>query len=187
MDTSNGLPSVATHDGNVKMPQKRPRPILSCLQCKRKKLKCDRQNPCIQCLKNGRSTQCSYSDFPSSNPSSQTYEVIESGRPAKMARPTQVDEHRDHFALPTSISMHPSAAVVKVGVIEDLQERVQRLEHQLAHQPQAFTVPGDIDTDEFSQTAPLNVNSRGVLHLKGSSVRYHGENQKSALLRHVSP
>ncbi len=187
MDASHGAPSLVTHDGNVKNTQKRPRPILSCLQCKRKKLKCDRQNPCIQCLKNGRSTQCSYSDFSSSAPSGRTPDVTESGRPTKIARPTLGDEHRGHVALPSPISTQPSAAVVKVGVIEDLQDRVQKLEQRLTRQSRASTFPGDADTDDGSQAKPFNVNLRGVLHLKGSSARYHGENQKGALLRHVSP
>lgn len=39
---------------------KRPRPVLSCLECRRKKLKCDRLLPCQQCLKLGQPSTCAY-------------------------------------------------------------------------------------------------------------------------------
>lgn len=42
--------------------RKRARPIFSCLECKRKKLKCDRQQPCHQCSRLGRSTRCRYAE-----------------------------------------------------------------------------------------------------------------------------
>lgn len=31
------------------VPQKRPRPVKSCLRCRNKKLKCDREQPCSKC------------------------------------------------------------------------------------------------------------------------------------------
>lgn len=40
--------------------RKRPRPTLSCIECRRKKLKCDRNRPCDQCLKSAHSGQCVY-------------------------------------------------------------------------------------------------------------------------------
>jgi hypothetical protein len=39
---------------------KRPRPVISCLACRKKKLKCDRLLPCQQCLKGGRAQSCEY-------------------------------------------------------------------------------------------------------------------------------
>ena len=41
-------------------PRKRRRPALSCEQCRRRKIKCDRSYPCGQCLQSKTST-CSYS------------------------------------------------------------------------------------------------------------------------------
>jgi hypothetical protein len=32
-------------------PRKRPRPVVSCLRCRDKKLKCDRTSPCENCIK----------------------------------------------------------------------------------------------------------------------------------------
>lgn len=39
---------------------KRPRPIVSCLNCRRKKLKCDRRLPCEKCIRSGKPNVCAY-------------------------------------------------------------------------------------------------------------------------------
>lgn len=43
---------------------KRARPTISCLECRRKKLKCDRVQPCMQCTKSGRQSLCEYATGP---------------------------------------------------------------------------------------------------------------------------
>jgi len=42
--------------------QKRNRIQLSCSSCRQGKLKCDRQQPCLQCVRKGKSSQCSFSN-----------------------------------------------------------------------------------------------------------------------------
>ena len=46
-------------------PSKRNRTQLSCVHCRHAKLKCDRQEPCSQCMKRGRTEQCV---FPAAKP-----------------------------------------------------------------------------------------------------------------------
>ncbi|KAL2059930.1 hypothetical protein VTL71DRAFT_10085, partial [Oculimacula yallundae] len=47
------------HEGSVsKQAQKRNRPQLSCTNCRHSKLKCDRKQPCSQCIKRGKISQC---------------------------------------------------------------------------------------------------------------------------------
>lgn len=41
--------------------QKRNRTQLSCTSCRHGKLKCDRQQPCSQCVRKGRASQCTFS------------------------------------------------------------------------------------------------------------------------------
>jgi hypothetical protein len=41
-------------------PRKRPRPIVSCLRCRQKKLKCDRVAPCENCVKTSTASTCTY-------------------------------------------------------------------------------------------------------------------------------
>lgn len=38
----------------------RSRPIVSCLNCRRKKQKCDRRSPCNSCIRSGRPESCEY-------------------------------------------------------------------------------------------------------------------------------
>src|ERR1700712_646006 len=40
--------------------RKRPRPVVSCLRCRDKKLRCDRSMPCVNCAKVGISSNCAY-------------------------------------------------------------------------------------------------------------------------------
>ncbi|KAM0321448.1 hypothetical protein ACHAPQ_009416 [Fusarium lateritium] len=44
--------------------QKRSRVLLSCAPCRNSKLKCDREQPCNQCAKKGRASQCAYAPKP---------------------------------------------------------------------------------------------------------------------------
>lgn len=39
---------------------RRNRSQLSCTHCRQAKLKCDRNQPCLQCIKRGRDSQCSF-------------------------------------------------------------------------------------------------------------------------------
>jgi len=43
---------------------KRARPTISCLECRRKKLKCDRIQPCMQCTKSGKEALCTFANPP---------------------------------------------------------------------------------------------------------------------------
>src|SRR5271170_4248105 len=70
----------------IKIPQKRPRPVLSCLECRRKKLKCSRTLPCIQCTKASRATHCSYNEYPSDIASSEAAQDISHGEEGGRAR-----------------------------------------------------------------------------------------------------
>ncbi|KUI60038.1 hypothetical protein VP1G_07260 [Cytospora mali] len=47
-------------DGDNSRARKRNRKTLSCVQCRRSKVKCDRGTPCGRCSRAGRKNQCSY-------------------------------------------------------------------------------------------------------------------------------
>jgi len=42
------------------LPPKRPRPVVSCLRCREKKLRCDRTTPCENCTKASIAETCTY-------------------------------------------------------------------------------------------------------------------------------
>lgn len=110
---------------------KRPRPVISCLECRRKKLKCDRTYPCQQCLKIGHPGRCHYQR--GSEP-----DAIRSQSPgarSKRPRPNSTHPEDLHELAPRINEVEVEATVnPKAGIIEDLQERVSRLEKALFSQ-----------------------------------------------------
>ncbi|KAK4189874.1 fungal-specific transcription factor domain-containing protein [Podospora australis] len=59
--TSSTILEAATQPKSVK----RPRPVKSCIECRKRKLKCDRLGPCSQCQKSRR--PCKYTDQENGN------------------------------------------------------------------------------------------------------------------------
>lgn len=51
---------AAAPETSIKPPAKRNRIQLSCTHCRHAKLKCDRERPCAQCIKRGRSSLCAF-------------------------------------------------------------------------------------------------------------------------------
>lgn len=98
--------------------RKRPRPVVSCLRCREKKLKCDRVAPCQNCVKGGYEAECTYHQQPDAvDPHSQP-----KPKRAKIAEAIE----------PGTLWMGPS-----IGIIEDLQQRVLKLESLHAVGPHA--------------------------------------------------
>ncbi|KAK1836087.1 hypothetical protein QBC39DRAFT_108156 [Podospora conica] len=52
------------HNGDRPPPRKRQRVRLSCLECRRRKLSCDREFPCSRCLQSGVADRCEYETRP---------------------------------------------------------------------------------------------------------------------------
>ncbi|KAL2808285.1 hypothetical protein BJX63DRAFT_39821 [Aspergillus granulosus] len=178
-------------------PRKRPRPIISCLRCREKKLKCDRVAPCENCRKAGCSSDCAFQHAPEGPK-----------RPRLGDGPDQSLDLEDG----------------KVGIIEGLQHRLKRLEDILAMNPHnpflasfAFDKLGIWDAGQAvpplnglepflrmsSPDAPFlraptsdaptdgppapNVPSStppypGVLVVKGTRTLYHGQTNRVSLL-----
>ncbi|CAM1508351.1 Fc.00g051990.m01.CDS01 [Cosmosporella sp. VM-42] len=57
-------PSGVSSGEQAAQQQKRSRILLSCAPCRNSKLKCDREQPCTQCLKKGRAEACAYAPKP---------------------------------------------------------------------------------------------------------------------------
>ena len=139
--------------------RKRPRPVLSCLECRRKKLKCDRLLPCDRCQKSRLS--CAYSDEqePTGRGSSVIESRDESVRPRKRARQIPLEAlHSQSYNIQST----------PVGIIEDLQARVTALEQ--AAQANGLSQshnPAD-EQHGFATSAPEP-------HLPLSRARAHGK------------
>lgn len=49
-------------------PRKRRRPALSCVQCRRRKIKCDRNTPCNNCMQSKKAATCCYNPVEALSP-----------------------------------------------------------------------------------------------------------------------
>lgn len=49
---------------HIRQPAKRDRAILSCIRCRKHKVRCDRRTPCGRCMKNNKESECIYSEPP---------------------------------------------------------------------------------------------------------------------------
>ncbi|KAI1085332.1 fungal-specific transcription factor domain-containing protein [Whalleya microplaca] len=68
--------------------QKRNRPPVSCLLCRTRKVKCDRQQPCERCIKSGEANFCEYAPRASRKPRSDARPQVETrSRHEPMSRP----------------------------------------------------------------------------------------------------
>ncbi|KAL2793959.1 hypothetical protein BJX66DRAFT_325728 [Aspergillus keveii] len=170
-------------------PRKRPRPIISCLRCREKKLKCDRVSPCDNCNKAGCPSDCAYQHDP--DPGSK--------------RPRLRDEDGDACAPDGRLTIESS----RVGIIEGLQQRMKRLEDILAVNPHnpflasfAFeslgtgggrqVVPSSNGPSLDAPSPDTTLATRdahssaspypGILVVKGTRTLYHGQTNRVSLL-----
>ena len=112
-------------DGDEQPARKRQRVRLSCLECRRRKLSCDRGFPCERCIKSGTPDRCSYE--------SRNGEVVNasSGIPPPFA---QLDSRR--FGIGSI-----DAGVGALSSRED-HERIRRLEMEISQLKNLLTRPG---------------------------------------------
>ncbi|KFA61158.1 hypothetical protein S40285_02170 [Stachybotrys chlorohalonatus IBT 40285] len=122
--------------------RKRQRVRLSCLECRRRKLSCDRGFPCQRCLKTGTPDRCSYE--------SRTGEVIHasSGVPPPFA---PLDTRRFGDGLGTSVFSPRDSDVVRQD-----HERIRRMELEIAQLKTLLTRPGASHSFDGSTVAGTN-------------------------------
>ncbi|KAJ5656853.1 hypothetical protein N7507_008803 [Penicillium longicatenatum] len=154
--------------------RKRPRPVVSCLRCREKKLKCDRVAPCQNCVRGGFEAQCTYHQQPDSVGPQHSQPKP---KRAKLAEANAPDR---------TLSMGPS-----IGIIEDLQQRVLKLESLHAVRPRAdnFSPIRDASVQDSWPRPEIFQSSSsylGTLVVKGSRSRYHGQNDRITLLNHFA-
>lgn len=105
---------------------RRARPVVSCLECRRKKLKCDRKSPCQQCLKIGQPRRCVFQEGqePEPNP---VYSPQGSSKRRRLDGPAPYDQDAAFIGLDER--QESPQPVVSGAIIENLLRRVARLEN----------------------------------------------------------
>lgn len=122
--------------------RKRQRVRLSCLECRRRKLSCDRGFPCERCIKSGTPDRCSYE--------SRTGEVVNAsaGIPPQFA---QLDSRR--FGLADAVAGFASR---DPDVLRQDHDRIRRLELEIAQLKTQLLRPGASASFDGSTIAGTN-------------------------------
>ncbi|ORY04551.1 hypothetical protein BCR34DRAFT_55292 [Clohesyomyces aquaticus] len=154
--------------------RKRPRPVISCLRCRDKKLKCDRKTPCQNCNKANCPGECTFAPFPTES-SGKTQKS--SGMQLAMAQPNVASNGGFNGGLNGYLGPTPEA-------FQQLQERVARLEELVTRRstsPRAkgASINGSNATHVSNAAYPSQI---GSVVIKGASSRYHGQNDRVTLL-----
>ncbi|KAK3903876.1 multidrug resistance regulator 1 [Staphylotrichum tortipilum] len=132
--------TTTTTDGGRPPPRKRQRVRLSCLECRRRKLSCDREFPCSRCLQSGTPERCEYETRPGLAP------------PNKLGLPPTALAGLDaRLSLPSTGGESPYFR-------KDAREsdRIRRLELEVAQLKSLLIKQVSLDGSTVQDRSPLN-------------------------------
>ncbi|CCE85939.1 Piso0_005581 [Millerozyma farinosa CBS 7064] len=138
--------------GSIK---KRNRPTLSCNVCKRRKVKCDRKQPCTSCIKYNVTSMCQYSVSPSCNDHPSGNEVASSNVNA-----SRREEELSAHALSSLLNEDRGGGKENASLhseLETLKDKIRRIEASItvASLSSRSRVNGDGSTpDGVAEKAP---------------------------------
>lgn len=116
---------------NRTIKHKRNRTAQACVQCRQRKVRCDRAYPCAPCLRSKNSLECSYErrNMPNGHASSENFSILQhrTRRPGVQEMPLSSSAINRRAGDATVVSVQPGAAAHSQRLIEDLQEQVQQL------------------------------------------------------------
>ncbi|KAK4127166.1 hypothetical protein N657DRAFT_641111 [Parathielavia appendiculata] len=111
--------------------RRRRRPALSCRECRRRKIKCDHNKPCAQCVRHN--AQCFYKPFADKDPtrrrglqSTGGSRVRDDGSPVG-SRPTTVSAASPPPTVPIPL-VTPEHTPDQIPILRDILQRIQKLE-----------------------------------------------------------
>ncbi|KAA8647881.1 hypothetical protein EYZ11_007517 [Aspergillus tanneri] len=158
--------------------RKRPRPVVSCLRCRKKKLRCDRVVPCENCSKSGCATDCAFYQSPESLEGNGIPEPKRMRMSSEAGNPHSADSRNE----PVKAS--------GTGILEDLQQRLVKIEELLFIRPKVHlnrrieASLNDANPASGHVASPIDGPSYlGTLVVKGTRTRYHGQNNRITLLK----
>jgi hypothetical protein len=170
--------------------QRRQRAVLSCNDCRRRKLRCDRVLPCNRCIKGGIADICAYepeTHSPTSKNSSQR-PLKRRRRSPSQSHPTAGEKARCHLDIPKLFN--PPEFLKSDKTAED---RVKSLEGQVALLEQQLLARGASDIEgprivgtpiEEYSSPPTSL--RGLLKGGHYGSFYHGPSSPVSVIASVS-
>jgi hypothetical protein len=164
---------------------RRQRAILSCNDCRRRKLKCDRLAPCNRCIKGGMADSCAYGLEAHNSVS----EGLDDSSPKKRVKlrhsETQFASESDSDVVGLYSKRRPDTAAT---------EPLEQLERHIAMLPQhvPYRVQESKDQVEFLANSPdlkrVSQSSAvmGMLKGRGYGTHFYGASSAMSVVAHVS-
>lgn len=160
---------------------KRPRPVKSCTECRKRKLRCDRLCPCSQCQKSNRLCKYTAENDPANLSDVSDTEMAEPARPVKR---NCLPESSGSMGVPSGESAYAPTKNGDAGLprLEDLSVRMERLEKQVLSRSPART---DDSGARIITASPDTIRGLSVKH-GALRTRFFGQNNSRVLLNLVS-
>ncbi|KAI0843386.1 fungal-specific transcription factor domain-containing protein [Hypoxylon sp. FL0890] len=140
---------------------KRPRPVKSCLECRKRKLRCDRASPCSQCQKAQR--QCRYAA---------EGEVVSLSDGSDADTPERTVKRNRAAASQDSIQRDTSSNSNYAAVLEEHANRLERLENQLLSRTSSIA---ESSSAPAQRPAASSLTIRGLTVKGGLRTRFFGQ------------
>lgn len=150
--------------------KKRPRPVVSCLRCRGKKLKCNRTLPCENCIKASCAGICTYNRDAGSTSRVNGFEVTGN---------ESIGVNNRYTRSPT-VANSNSVSSFSSSALEDLQVRLARVEEMLGVRDEQSE---RVEREQITTSTPQTL--LGTLVVKGKRSVYHGQNDRVTLLNQV--
>jgi hypothetical protein len=162
--------------------QRRQRAVLSCNDCRRRKLKCDRLSPCNRCIKGGITHSCTYT--------SDAHTILPDEVSGRLVKRPRREQSKTYFSVEQQdVSASPSNPATQTGATgrptlpEQQDTRVQTLVSNDAL--------GLQDQVEFLASSPdlkgvkYSTSAMGMLTGHGFGTHYYGPSSQMSIVAHV--
>ncbi|KAE8383149.1 hypothetical protein BDV26DRAFT_287935 [Aspergillus bertholletiae] len=164
------------HAASVQMPpvNRRSKPQLSCMLCRRRKLRCDRKRPCSACTSRGLALSCGYPN--NDTPQSPAVTTIAQPRPAPRPPVTHNDRPR--------ATIQDRLGQLEQIVVSLMQKTTGEGQDHLGHHP----VPGSASRDRQNEGEVVTgehspaQSDGGSIWFNSSDVQYVGGTHWAAIL-----
>jgi hypothetical protein len=183
--------SSPTPDRSHRLQRKRKRNVLSCLDCRRRKVKCDHGLPaCGRCKQRGTARSCTYKLPPEDEPEN-PLELV--GSPGEAALVTKRALNASHLNTPnesmaTEVPLPSMPAYSdQTQTISHLEDRLRILESLVAH---STSLTGDVITPSrtamMEQEGEIPIQPKANLFRgRGFRTQFHGASSPISLIASV--
>jgi hypothetical protein len=175
----------------TKLRKRKQRAVLSCNDCRRRKLKCDRELPCNRCIHDGVAEKCAYGkDAQSTEDDTKqilTPKRVRRSSPQRVVTNTSLaTPSHDNIIGQESHSLYASSEHAEKDRVTDLEQRIASMEtllsslqHKPEHLPGPTSQSENAHVGESSGTAPVLFKGRNYRTF------YYGPTNPMMVITHV--